>query len=112
MTRIYAYAYDDPQAAAEAYRDHLARYDVPTGGGDCAGDEPGDASWGVGDEAADARIGCYRDENGFAHVRLTCGSTYIAVLSAERQIPDVLRWVWGTALEAPEGAPPALCRSN
>jgi hypothetical protein len=109
VTRVLAFGYEDDVAAAGAYRDNLADRGVPRDSGDCANDEPGDAAWAIGDGAAVARIGCFFDENGFAHVRLTCGSTFIQVLGREREIPNVYRAVLGEQT-APEGTPPSLCR--
>ena len=92
---------------------------VDLGSGDCAAGTPGDANWPtyLPDEGSDGtgpselRIGCYRDENGIANVRVTCyGNVYIGVLARSRDIAPVYAWAQRVASgESTDRDPPGIC---
>jgi hypothetical protein len=113
--------------AAYTYLTRLASYGVDVTAGDCEHDIPGDAAWTPGDGGEDwdapgvfnwensamstSRNGCFRNENGIANVRVTCGNAYIGVLGTGKDLSDLYAWARkypaGAAHDTPE--PPGIC---
>ncbi len=113
--------------ATYAYMTRLASYDIPLATGDCEHDKPGDAAWAPGDGVGNwddpgvfnwenspmspSRNGCFRNENGIANVRVTCGNAYIGVLGTGKDLSDLYAWTRkypaGAAHDTPE--PPGIC---
>ena len=110
MDRVGIYAFSSQADALLAYRARLESVGVALRSGDCRAGTSGDSAWTPGDgpdygDDLPYRVGCYRDGNGNANIRLTCwggdrGGVYVGVLGANTDIADLHDWVW----RWPEGA--------
>jgi hypothetical protein len=130
VASVGVYEFKSENDAAWTYMNRLAEYGVDVSAGDCERDVPGDAAWTPGDGVGEYtdpgvfnwensvlspnRQGCFRNENGIANVRVTCGDVYIGVLGTRRDLSDLYEWT----LRYPEGAPqdtpspPGVCVSG
>lgn len=105
--------------AIGAYMARLEERGIALRSGDCPAGRPGDASWpdylpDEGPEGAgpsETRIGCFRDENGIANIRLTCyGDVYIGILGKGGDIAPLYAWAWRLQPgESPDRDPPGIC---
>ena len=116
--------------ATYAYMTRLASYGIDLATGDCEHDKPGDAAWAPGDGVGNwddpgvfnwenspmspSRNGCFRNENGIANARATCGNAYVGVLGTKKDLSDLYAWMRkypaGAAHDTPE--PPGICVSG
>lgn len=118
VDRVGIYAFSSQADAFSAYLARLESVGVALRSGNCGAGTSGDSAWIPGDGPAYAgdlpyRLGCYRDENGNANIRLTCwggdrGGVYVGVLGAKVDIADLHDWVW----RWPEGATDAYTPSS
>lgn len=118
VDRIGIYAFSSQADALLAYRTRLDSVGVALRSGHCGEGVSGDSAWTPGDGPEYGgdlpyRLGCYRDENDRANIRLTCwggerGGVYIGVLGATADIADLVEWVW----RWPEGATNAYTPSS
>jgi hypothetical protein len=130
VASIGVYEFKSDEEAAHAYMTRLASYGVDVRAGDCGHDVPGDAAWVPGDgegsyddpgvfnfenEALRTdRIGCFKNENGIANVRVTCDTAYIGVLGAKKDLSDLTDWTWRYPKGYEPGTPdaPGICVSG
>ncbi len=125
VARFGAYRFRDARDAALTYFERMALSGVDPASGDCSAGASGDAPWMAGDgttgSTADrvafggsdrwvvGRSGCFLDD-GTAHVRLTCGSTYIGIVGRSGDIAALHEWAWRSqAGQVPSGEPPGIC---
>jgi hypothetical protein len=110
VSRVGIYWFPSAIEAAFAYMTRMAAYGVDVNAGDCVRDIPGDAPWTAGDgegsfddpgvfnwenaALSPNRSGCFRDENGGANVRATCGNAYVGVLGTSTDLSDLNDWTW------------------
>jgi hypothetical protein len=128
VARFGAYGFRDARDAALTYFERMALSGVDPASGDCSAGTPGDAPWMPGDgatgTAADrvafggsdrwvvGRSGCFLDD-GTAHVRLTCGSTYIGIVGRSGDLAALHEWAWRSQVgPVPSGEPPGICTSG
>lgn len=129
VASVGVYEFKNVNDAAWTYLTKLAEYGVDVTSGDCEHDVPGDAPWTPGDNVGNwddpgvfnwenaamspDRNGCFRNENGIANVRLTCG-VYIGVLGTGKDLSDLYEWTRmypaGAAHDTPET--PGICVSG
>ena len=57
------------------------------------------------------RIGCFKNENGIANVRVTCDKAYIGVLGTRKDLSDLYVWTQNVPKGAPMDtpSPPGIC---
>ncbi len=130
VASVGLYWYPTGNEAAHAYMTRLAAYGVDVNAGDCSHDVPGDAPWTPGDDVGNYddpgvfnwensvlspdRNGCFRNENGLANVRATCGNAYIGVLGTKKDLSELYDWARrypaGSPHDTPE--PPGICVSG
>jgi hypothetical protein len=110
VARVGIYWFKSLNEAAYAYMTRMASYGVDVTAGDCGKDVPGDAPWTPGDGEGNfddpgvfnwensvltpSRSGCFRDENGKANFRATCGNAYVGVLGTGTDLSDLNDWAW------------------
>jgi len=127
VDRVGIYAFRDANGAAWSYMNRMASYGVDVNAGDCVRDIPGDAPWTSGDGEGSwddpgvfnwensaltpNRSGCFRDENGKANVRATCGIAYIGILGRGSDLSDLNDWTWRYPKGYEPGTPdrPGIC---
>jgi hypothetical protein len=127
VARVGIYWFPSANEAAYAYMTRMASYGVDVNAGDCGRDIPGEAAWTPGDHEGSFedpgvfnfenavlspnRIGCFRDENGKANVRATCGNAYIGVLGTGTDLSDLNDWTWRYPAGYEPGTPdsPGIC---
>lgn len=127
VARVGIYRFASENEAAFAYMTRMASYGVDVNAGSCARDVPGDSAWTPGDDEGSIedpgvfnwensvlspnRIGCFRDENGNANVRSTCGDTYVGVLGTGADLSDLHDWTWTYPVGYDVATPdmPGLC---
>ena len=128
VARVAAYAFPTEREAAATYLERLGEYGVAPQTGNCyegtPGDSPntpGDGEGREGDEGViawngkilvAARFGCFRNEEGIANVRVTCGGgIYIGVLGTNGDIAALAGWAGrhpgGRPMSTP--SPPGIC---
>jgi hypothetical protein len=127
VSRVGIYQFKSDIEAAHAYMTRMASYGVDVNAGDCNKDVPGETAWTPGDGEGNIddpgvfnwensvlspeRSGCFRDENGSANVRATCGDTYIGILGTGKDLSDLHDWAWrypeGYEVGTPD--PPGIC---
>lgn len=122
VTVVGIYGFRSQEAALKTYIERLAQNGVRLRSGDCAAGKPGDSAWTPGDgEAGDVpfRIGCYRDDQGRANIRLTCwggdrGGIYIGIVGTNSDLAALERWAWRFAKGNDGYAPssPGICNDN
>jgi hypothetical protein len=122
VDRIGIYAFSSQADALLAYRARLESVGVALGSGDCRAGASGDMAWTPGDVPygdRPYRMGCYRDGNGRANIRLTCwggdrGGVYIGVFGANADIADLHAWAWSSDDESEGFVPssPAICHDQ
>ena len=130
VASVGVYEFKNENDAAWTYMNKLAEYGVDVSAGDCERDVPGDAAWTPGDGVGRVhdpgvfnwensvlspnRNGCFRNENGFANVRVTCGVAYIGVLGTRKDLSDLYAWTRmhtaGAEMDTP--TPPGICVSG
>ncbi len=122
MTVVGNYGFRSQEAALKTY---IEQSRAKTGSGCEAGivppaspatrPDPGDG------EAGDVpfRIGCYRDDQGRANIRLTCwggdrGGIYIGIVGTNSDLAALERWAWRFAKGNDGYAPssPGICNDN
>jgi hypothetical protein len=113
VARVGVYQYPTAADALATYIERMATEGVAPLAGDCAKGTEGDQSWGrPGEDAATSgRIGCFRDANGSANIRLTCGSIGIGALGREGGSAALWAWVWRTD-KSGAGATPGICAAS
>jgi hypothetical protein len=127
VASVGVYEFASEIEAASTYMTRLASYGVDVRAGDCGRDIPGDSAWTPGDGEGNPedpgvfdwenealspeRIGCFRNENGIANVRATCGLTYIGVLGARKDLSNLTDWTWRYPAGYEPGTPdaPGIC---
>ena len=125
--RVGIYKFASRNEAAHAYMTRMASYGIEANAGDCNRGIPGDGAYTAGDGEGNiddpgvfnwensvlspSRIGCFRDADGKANVRATCGDLYIGVLGASRDVPKLHDWTWRYPNGYEPGTPdvPGLC---
>lgn len=124
VDRVGIYAFSSQADALLAYRVRLESVGVALRSGDCFAGKSGDFAWVPGDGLKaygdlPYRLGCYRDENGNANIRLTCwggdrGGVYIGVLGAKADIAALHDWAWRSAEGAVGYTPssPGICNDQ
>ena len=125
--RVGIYRLPSANEATDTYVTRMTTAGVDMMKGDCGRDIPGDSAWTPGDGEGNwsdpgvynwenyplspNRIGCYRDVNGVANVRVTCGDTYVGILGAAKDLSDLNDWAWrypdGYEVGVPD--PPGIC---
>jgi hypothetical protein len=63
------------------------------GDGEADFDDPGVFNW-ENEAMMPERVGCFRNEDGVANVRATCGAAYIGVLGRGTDLSDLTDWSW------------------
>jgi hypothetical protein len=127
VARVGIYWFPSGIEAAHVYMTRMASYGVDVNAGDCVRDIPGDAPWTPGDNEGNFddpgvfnwentvlspnRSGCFRDENGTANVRATCGNAYVGVLGTGTDLSDLNDWAWRYPDGYEPGTPdsPGIC---
>ena len=130
VASVGVYEFKSENDAAWTYMNKLADYGVDVSAGDCERDVPGDAAWTPGDGVGEwtdpgvfnwengvlspSRNGCFRNENGIANVRATCGNAYIGVLGTGKDLSDLYAWARKYPAGAPHDTPepPGICVSG
>ena len=130
VASVGVYEFKNDNDAAWTYMNKLAEYGVDVSAGDCEKDVPGDAAWTPGDGVGNwddpgvfnwensalspNRNGCFRNENGIANVRVTCGPAYIGVLGNGKDLSDLYEWTQKYPAGAPHDTPepPGICVSG
>jgi hypothetical protein len=125
--RVGVYKFASRNEAAYSYMTRMASYGIDPSEGDCAKGISGDGAYmpGDGEGSIDdpgvfnwensvlspSRIGCFRDADGKANVRTTCGDVYIGVLGAARDVSKLHDWTWTYPKGYEPGTPdvPGLC---
>ena len=127
VARVGIYEFKDPIQAAYTYMTRMAASGVDVNAGDCLRDIPGEGAWTPGDgegnyddpgvfnwenEALSPnRSGCFRDENGVANMRVTCGNAYVGVLGTGTDLSELNDWTWTYPAGYEPGTPdsPGIC---
>jgi hypothetical protein len=120
VDRVGIYAFASANDAAWTYMNRMASHGVDVNAGDCGRDIPGETAWTAGDNEGSwddpgafnwenaalspNRSGCFRDENGRANVRATCGTAYVGILGTGTDLSDLDAWTW----RYPEGYTPGM----
>ncbi len=110
VARVGVYEFATGNEAAYAYMTRMAASGVDVNSGNCHRDKPGEEAWMPGDGESNfddpgvfnwensalmpERIGCFRNEDGVANVRATCGAAYIGVLGRDKDLSDLTDWTW------------------
>ena len=108
--RVGIYKFSSRNEAAHAYMTRMASYGIDANAGDCNRGIPGDGAYTAGDGEGNiddpgvfnwensvltpSRSGCFRDENGKANFRATCGNAYVGVLGTGTDLSDLNDWAW------------------
>ena len=127
VARVGIYGFGSAGQAALTYLERLAAAGVAPNTGGCSQGKPGESAWapGDGEQLGDEqsvtfdgrplvvyRSGCFRDENGNANFRATCGDgTYVGVLGRTRDIKALNDWAWAPPKDADidTPSPPGIC---
>lgn len=127
VDRVGIYAFKSANDAAWTYMNRMASSGVDVNAGDCGRDIPGDAPWTAGDGEGNwddpgvfnfenavlspNRSGCFRDENGKANVRATCGTAYVGILGTGKDLSTLNDWAWRYPKGYEPGMPdrPGIC---
>ncbi len=127
VARVGVYWFASENEAAYAYMTRMAAAGVDVNAGDCNAGVPGERAYTSGDGEgryedpgvfnwensvlAPARIGCFREDDGTANVRLTCGQAYIGILGTGTDVAALHDWAWRFPKGYEPGTPslPGIC---